>query len=268
MIGAGGQEGDAAARLMPMETRKPIADIREEAQRLVTVGRQDDIPVRLLGGLAIELSRPAAQRPLFERVYNDIDVMIGPKDGRRIRELLSDEGYTPDQEFNALHGRNRLLFHDNLNERQIDVFVGKFSMCHTVPVRAPAVGPDGTIPLAELLLTKLQIVELNAKDQSDILNLLFCHELTDHDDRTINVEYVASVCAIDWGLWRTCKLNVGRSGEAAAAADLSGDVRDTLTQRLDLLWDRIQAAPKSTKWRLRDRVGDRVRWYEEPDDLG
>jgi hypothetical protein len=253
---------------MPVGMRAPIPDIREEAERLVTVGRDSDIPLRLLGGLAIELSRPPAQKPLFERVYKDIDLIIRPKDARETRELLSQEGYTPDQEFNALHGRHRLLFYDDANTRQVDVFVGKFAMCHTVPVRGPGIGPESTIPLAELLLTKLQIIELNAKDQSDILNLLFCHELSDHDDGTVNVRYVADVCALDWGLWRTCKLNVDRSGEAIAAADLNDAARGTLTRRLNGLWERIQATPKSTKWRLRDRVGDRVRWYEEPDDIG
>lgn len=253
---------------MSVGTRKPIINIREEADRLVTIGRESNIPVRLLGGLAIELCRPPAQKPLFDRAYKDIDLMVGPKDGRQIRDLLSDEGYSPDQEFNALHGRDRLLFHDDANSRQLDVFVGKFAMCHTIPVRAPGVGPQNTIPLAELLLTKLQIIELNAKDQSDILNILFCHELSDHDDDgAINVDYVAGVCAIDWGLWRTCKLNVDRSGEAVAAADLTDEVRHTLMRRLNGLWAGIDAAPKSRKWRLRDRVGDRVKWYEEPDDV-
>jgi hypothetical protein len=35
---------------------------------------------------------------------------------------------------------------------------------------------------------------------------------------------------------------------------------------LKALRDQVDAEPKSTRWRIRARVGDRVRWCEEPDE--
>jgi hypothetical protein len=42
---------------------------------------------------------------------------------------------------------------------------------------------------------------------------------------------------------------------------------ETIEQRLDQLWERIEAQPKSVKWRLRARVGDRISWYELPEEV-
>ena len=41
---------------------------------------------------------------------------------------------------------------------------------------------------------------------------------------------------------------------------------DPLTQARQLL-DIAEAAPKGVKWKLRSNVGDRVRWYELPEEV-
>src|SRR5256885_2771676 len=168
--------------------------------------------------------------------------------------------------FNALHGARRLLFYDEGNGRKLDVFVGGFSMCHQVPIVDRLEREPLTIPLAELLLTKLQIVELTERDQRDIYNLTYHHAISNGDGTGIEANYVAEVCARDWGLWRTtkttlerCQSDIGRHGMDTAA-------RDCIGQRLAQLWTRIEAEPKTGKWKLRNRVGDRMRWYDEPEE--
>ena len=38
--------------------------------------------------------------------------------------------------------------------------------------------------------------------------------------------------------------------------------------RLDDLRIRVDEEPKSPRWRIRARVGERVKWYEEPEEVG
>ena len=247
-------------------TETPLAEIAEEAHRILDAAEREGVPLRLIGGLAV-LFHADPLHPAFARAYKDIDLATTKGQGRKVAELMSSLGYAPAKEFNALNGNRRLLFYDVPNERQVDVFVGTFEMCHVIPISDRIALESKTIPLAELLLTKLQVVELNDKDLTDIVALLHHHDVADHDDDTVNAAFVARLAAEDWGLWRTTKMNVERVRERARAVGLSDDEYRTVMERLDVLWERIESEPKSRGWRLRDRVGDRKRWYETPDEV-
>jgi hypothetical protein len=243
----------------------PLADIVAEAERVLDAARASDVPVRLIGGLAVYFHSeeiPASLR----RSYGDIDLATTRSANRRTAELLAALGYEPSREFNALNGNRRLVFHDEQNGRKLDVFVESFELCHTIPITGRITLDARTIPLAELLLTKLQVVELTDKDVLDIVTLLDGHDVGAHDDETINADFVAGLTADDWGLWRTAALNVERLHELVPALPLDDATRERVLGRLDALWQRIEDEPKSRKWRMRDRVGDRKRWYEVPDE--
>jgi hypothetical protein len=246
---------------------RPLESIRDESLRLLSTSAEAGIEMRLLGGLAVELHIPPGARSLAPREYKDIDLVTTKKEGRSVRDLLAASGYDPDVEFNTIQGHRRLLFYDQGNSRQVDVFVGEFEMCHKIPVADRLSTEPLTIPLAELLLTKLQIYELNEKDQVDILNLLCYCEVDQRDEGHINADVVARLCGRDWGLWRTAKLNFERIREAVTQLEVGARERDLIGQRLDRLWDRIESEKKSRTWRLRSRIGDRARWYEEPEEV-
>jgi hypothetical protein len=147
------------------------------------------------------------------------------------------------------------------------VFIGSFEMCHAIPVAERMHVDARTVPLAELLLTKLQVVELNEKDRRDVLALLHHHELASDDQNHVNADRIASLLAADWGLWRTTTMNLGRSRDAIGEYPLTGDERQTLVDRIAQLLQRIDDEPKSTKWKMRDKVGDRKKWYQEPEEV-
>ena len=124
-----------------------------------------------------------------------------------------------------------------------------------------------TVPREELLLSKLQIVELTENDQGDVYNLMFCNDVADTDHPgAISASFIARLCAADWGLWRTCQLNIERSLRNLEESALEPDERKLVAGRLETLRARIDAEPKNMKWRLRNQVGDRVRWYAEPEE--
>jgi hypothetical protein len=137
-------------------------------------------------------------------------------------------------------------------------------MCHEIPLERRLAADGDTVPLAELVLTKLQIIQLNEKDVRDAVALFAEHDVTD-DDAGINGTRVAELCADDWGLWRTITRNL----ESVAGHLESYDVdRDLVSTRLAGLQVWIETAPKSRGWKLRDKVGERKRWYELPEEVG
>ena len=163
-----------------------------------------------------------------------------------------------------MNGKERLLFFDNPNERQMDVFVSSFRMCHEIPLEERLAVDEDTVPLAELLLTKLQIIELNEKDVRDAVALLLEHEVTE-DDSGVNAARIAELCADDWGLWRTITHNLDAVESHLVAYDVD---RERVAGRLRRLQERIEEEPKSRGWKLRAKIGERKRWYELPEEVG
>ncbi len=222
------------------------------------------VMVRVLGSVAVHLQAPVAG-PLLKRPIKDIDIATRRGSRAAVTELLTGAGYVPDEMFNTLHGARRLLFYDP-NQRKLDVFIGEFSMCHVIPITDRIERDHLTIPLAELLLTKLQIVELNETDQRDIYNLTYHHKVSSGDGSGIEGDFIAGLCAKDWGLWRTSKATIQRCKSNLAGYDLVAEASSLIQERLDILSTAIEQAPKTARWRLRSRVGDRVRWYDEPEE--
>jgi hypothetical protein len=243
-----------------------LDDIVSEGERLLGLAAEESASVRLLGGVAVRL-QAATVPAAFERDYKDLDFAVPKGDSAVADRLLREAGYEPHTAFNALNSRERMLFLDPAHDRQVDVFVGAFRMCHEIPLDERLAVQDRTVPLAELLLTKLQIVELNEKDVRDTLLLVHGHDVADRDGDAINGGRVAALCAGDWGLWRTITANVATVLDHAGRYDVPDDERARITARLQALLDRIEAEPKSRGWKLRARIGERKRWYDLPEEV-
>lgn len=236
------------------------SDVVAEGVRVLELAERSGVPLRLLGGAAIALRTPALPAQLA-RGYGDLDFVAAPGATASLSRLFVEAGYTPDQAFNTLHGKRRMIFLDPERGGKADVFVGAFEMCHRIQVAERLELEPLTLPLAELLLTKLQIVELNDKDVRDALALLAGHGVAEEDGDTINAARVAQLCASDWGLWRTITANLAAVRAYGPAYDIDVDAA------VDALLARIETEPKSRAWRLRARVGERMRWFELPEDV-
>jgi hypothetical protein len=240
-------------------------DVVAEGGRLIGRAAAEGVPLRLLGGVGMRLRAPGELAPAFRRTYADLDFVTTKKGVGATTGLFRGEGYEAQVAFNALHGGERLLFFDNDHDRQVDVFVGAFSMCHKIPLDGRIEVDPVSIPLAELLLTKLQVVQLNEKDVRDALALLHDHEVGESDGDRVNSARVAQLCATDWGLWRTITQNLAACRAFADTYDVPD--RPTLDERLDALLGRIEEEPKSRAWRMRAKIGDRKRWYDLPEEV-
>ncbi len=246
-----------------------------EALRIIELADREGLEVRLMGGLAFHaLCRDWTAR--IDRDGRDMDLATRSRDRKRLSELLVAEGYLADRQYNALYGHKQLYFVDPDWNRPVDVLVDRLEMCHTFEFADRLAICDPTLPPAEMLLSKLQVVKINRKDVLDALALLSEVPLAGDDvgGAAISVSRITSLTSNDWGWWRTLTANLEKLEGFLEHELRPGDLDFGRETRFDPaaqvaeLRAAIEAAPKSTRWKLRARVGDRVPWYQEPEEVG
>jgi hypothetical protein len=243
----------------------PRESLDEEAERILQGAEAKGITLRLLGGMAVSIRCPSASKPPLSRHRVDIDVVGRRKEVAKINQLFRELGYKPRERFNALHG-SRLIFNDIKNQRRVDVFLDVFQMCHKFDFRDRLALEPKTIPLSDLLSTKLQIVEINEKDVKDIFAMLLDHEVSEGEGSdTINASYISKICAEDWGVYKTFTMNLERLAKYVEGIGLDQEQNKRIADRARKLKSSIEAAPKSMGWKIRAAVGERKKWYELPE---
>ena len=244
---------------------KPLEDPIHEAERVAEAAKTRKIGIKLLGGAGIHLHSPSAQRPPLKRKYGDLDYAMSKRDRRAVLDLFPALGYEANERFNLMQGDRRLYFYDPHNNRQVDVFIDVFRMSHVIDLRGRLDHEGPCANPADLLLSKLQIYEVNRKDLVDLVALVLDHPVENKwGDEVIDASYVARVAADDWGLHRTLQVNTEKLRATLPELDVD---QDLVRSRLDELWRVVDALPKPLKWKLRAQVGDRVQWYELPEEV-
>jgi hypothetical protein len=253
------------------EKREPLilADGAEEAVRLVDALQEKGLVVRLLGGVAIRLRCSHATHRSLNRVYADLDFVTYKRQARQVRDALIEQGYIADRRFNALHGERRLLFFDEARNRQIDIFLGTFEMCHKLVLEPRLTQHARTLSPADLLLTKLQIVQLNAKDIQDTLAILldFVPQIsTTRPGDDLDMKWIARLCAQDWGWFTTVNDNLEKIAQQAPSY-VDAEEAALVAQRVAAIRRVLEQEPKTASWRVRSLVGKKVLWYELPEEV-
>ncbi len=242
-------------------------EIALEMNRLVEAARHDQIHLRAIGGLAVHHHSPLRQQT-FQREYADIDFVVHKHARRKLDDFFRRMGYQPDRSFNLFNGDKRQIFTQEGTGRRIDVFVGDFEMCHKLPLKDRLQIHPITVPLAELFLSKTQIIELNRKDALDLVALLLDNEIGYGDDK-INLERICRLCLRDWGLFKTTTINLNRVEELVNSDDinLATPERETVLRRIEEIRGAFILMKKNILWMARDRVGTRLRWYAEVEEV-
>ena len=229
----------------------------DEAVGLVDLAAEIDIPARIIGGLAVVQHDAGLLGTGGSRPINDIDLIVPAGTNRPIEALLISRGYRPEERFNALNGHRRLLFHGE--QADVDVLIGIFEMCHRIDMDDRFALDRPTLPMTDLLVTKLQIVKLNAKDLGDIVDLVAGHELGRGPGDWIDADRLDELTRNDWGLWRTM---VGTLDTV-----LTSSPPPVVADRVRTIRAVLDETPKSRRWKLRARIGERVPWYVLPDEV-
>lgn len=241
------------------------SDVVGEARRVISAVDAAGVPARVLGGVAVALHQHHPLPASLTRTYADIDLVVAAGREGALRSVLEASGYEADRKFNALYGYKRQLYWDRANDRQLDVFVGRFAMCHKLDLHGRLADASGTLSPADLLLTKLQVVEVNAKDVVDALALIDLHAVgREVDGDVIGLDRIAAVTGADWGWFTTASDMLDRL--EAGAQSLDPAQAEIVTARISEIRAAMASAPKSLRWRTRDRIGRRLPWYELPEE--
>jgi len=252
---------------MAEETRRDpaTADLLAAAADVIAAAAATGTTVRLLGGIAVFELSESARRPPLARSYHDFDVVVPPGQGPAAAAVFTQRGYTGDAHFNALHGAHRMVF-TAASGFVVDVLVGTFQMCHRLKLGHDLPGSGLTIHPADLMLTKLQIVQIEEKDLLDAAALLVDLPVG-RSETGIDVGRFTAPLASDWGFFHTVELNLPKV--VKFADDRLGEWQTRrVTHGANELRQAMEDVPKSLRWKARARVGERVPWYEMPEEIG
>jgi hypothetical protein len=240
----------------------------DEALTLVRDAEAKGIRLRILGSIAYRLQCPQNLH-LFQdtkRVLTDVDFGAERKQNRAIREFLMARGYVPDEGiYMASEGARHAYLHRETG-LNVDVFADELYFCHRIPFKNRLDLDSPTICTTDLLLEKMQIVEINLKDFKDTIVLMLEHPLSHQQPgaKSIDVDYIIDMMRQDWGFYYTFTTNLKRVPEYLSEFSSIGDDQRSLIQdRINELLGAIEMAPKTLGWKMRAKIGTRSRWYQE-----
>ncbi|MDG7007467.1 MAG: nucleotidyltransferase family protein [Nitrososphaerota archaeon] len=240
------------------------SDALEAATKIIDMAERKGVRLRLLGGLAFKKLCPSSMDPRYFRENKDIDLMGKREDSREIVKIMETLGYKPRELFNRLNMGQRLIYYDMKNRRRIDLFLDEFVMCHKFNFRENILAGTYTLPITQLLMTKLQVVEKTEKEYKDLIVAFRDFDVTLKD--SIRGDEIADLCSRDWGIYTT--FNKSLESLLMKTEDLDDDERAVVRSRIQKLIEMMEAAPKSFGWKMRARIGERTRWYDLPDADG
>ena len=237
----------------------------EAATQIIDTAEKRGVRLRLLGGLAFKKLCPTSMDPRYYRENKDIDMMGKREDSREIMKIMETLGYKPRELFNKLNMGQRLIYYDMGNKRRVDLFLDEFVMCHKFNFKENILAGTYTLPITQLLMTKLQVVEKTEKEYKDLLVALYDHDVGT-EGNGIRGDEIADLCSKDWGIYTTFLKSL--ESLQMKSQELDEGERMVVTARIQKLVAMMESAPKSFGWRMRARVGERTKWYELPEKDG
>lgn len=258
-LGLAKRHGEAVAR-----KGDPIID---SAQSLIEKANQKGLILRVLGAVATRIHCPKFGGLLSEsRVITDMDFISYNKQVNRIESFMAEEGYERRFPSVASLAVKRRIFFDRKNGVNIDIFLDKLQMCHDIDFRGRLEVDYPTIPLAEMLLAKLQIVQINEKDVKDVIIIIREHEIA--DDNSIDAKHIAKILSKNWGFYYTATKNLKeirrllRHYENLVETD-----GNFIESKIDKLLETIERESKSLGWNLRAKIGTKKSWYNKVEEI-
>jgi hypothetical protein len=259
---------------IPLEEYPSPEAYLEEARRLTDEAQKQGLFLRVMGPIALHFYFPGhvelyrKMERLGERVFTDIDYAAYGKQRGKMVPFFEAHGYDLEKRAAMLSGGERLIFFSE-HIPMIDVFFDRLNYNHPIDYKNRLEIHPYCVSLTDLLLQKLQIVQINDKDLKDAMLLLLAGEIGEKEDGIVNARYIARLMADDWGFYFTSTTNLHRIKDAMTGVlVLSQAEREAICSKVDLILEYIEGAPKSGKWRGRAKVGTKKPWYNEVTDWG
>jgi predicted regulator of Ras-like GTPase activity (Roadblock/LC7/MglB family) len=230
---------------------------------IVQAARDRKLALRVIGDTAVRLRCPTAST--FPPTENDeiLELVTRGRQSADVEHLMKERGINAESRFNMLHASERLRFVEPEARLPIEVFLDAFEAFHRLELADRLQLDEVTLPLSDLLLLELQVVDSTPQEQKRILSLLADHAVGDGAD-DIDPARITEVCADDWGWYKTVTMNLENAIKVAPTM-LKGEQPGIVEQRARQLIKGIEDAPKSMGWQVRARLGERRPWYNVPE---
>ena len=257
---------------IPLEEYPQPDEYLNEAKHLTEEAQKYGIILRVMGPIALHFYFPEyvdlyrKMERLGDRVFTDIDYASYGKARGKIVPFFERQNYTLEKRAAMLSGNTRhIYFGDRIP--MIDVFFDQLAYNHPINYQNRLEFHPYCVSLSDLLLQKLQIVQINDKDLKDGMLLLLAAEVGETDREMINTRYVAKLMSEDWGFYYTATTNLRKIKSACAdVAVLTDEQRKTIAEKSDQIIQEIETTPKSGRWKNREKVGTKKPWYNEVSD--
>ncbi len=241
------------------------ANALDAAVQVIDTAEPKGVRLRLLGGLAFKKLCPSSMDARYYRENKDIDLMGRRSDTKGVVSVLEGLGYRSREIFNKLNMGQRLIYYDMQNKRRVDIFLDEFSMCHKFNFKESILAGTYTLPITQLLMTKLQVVEKSDKEYRDLAVAFRDFDVTDGRDQ-IRGDEIADLCSKDWGVYTTFRKSLEALMTKTEA--IAGTDSETVLPRIQKLVAMMDSSPKTFGWRMRAKIGEKARWYELPENDG
>lgn len=259
---------------IPIEEYPPPEVFIEEAAKLVEAARSRGIVLRVMGGMAVYMRCPDEFKDVWrklkrlgDRVFTDIDFVSYSRHKNDMIDLMRNFGYQTDSQLIMQAGKNRQIFYGG-KVPMVEVFYDRLDMNHVIEYDGTLEADSPTVPLAELMLQKLQIVKINDKDLKDLAVLFATHDLGKGDPEKIDVDLVNErYMQSDWSFFYTATTNLGKVVETVKGFDVLTDSdRQRIVDRAGRILKAVNDSPKTARWKLRAKMGPKVKWYNDVDE--
>ncbi len=257
-------------KLTPEILQKQEKKFRALLDLFMQKAKEFDCTIRVIGSIAFRIKAPEYSYIEYEneRYLTDIDFVTYKRDILKVQDLFFSMGWQEDQGVLRLFGDKRRIFYHPEEDLHSDIFIDKLRFCHEVDFRKRLEIDNPTISLIDLILEKLQIVQINKKDLIDIMILLRKYEVASKvkDNDKIDASHLADICARNWGWWKTATGNLEKvkrfSGEY-----LNSEDAQIIKEKVDILLQKITEHNKSLKWKFRSLFGEKFKWYNEVEEV-
>ena len=244
--------------------------MKTEGARIVAAANERNLHLRLLGAIAFQHHCPKYSylTAKLRRVLSDVDFAAYDSERNAIDKMMRDFGYADQPMITALFGARRMIWDNKSNGMHVDIFFERLEMNHNINFDGRLGLEDLTIPLADMLLEKMQIVHLNEKDVVDTIMLLREHQVGKPAPETIDSEYISKLLSNDWGFYYTVTTNLKKVRDRLNDyPELTEEDRKDVQDKIQALLARLEDEPKALAWKLRARVGTKTKWYNDVEDV-
>lgn len=269
---------------VPKYSSSPLYDdfFIEDAKKIVSKAYEKGIVLRILGAVAIrihsmdyaDLHKKLGRLGREKQTFSDIDfIAYGKQRNKIVNFFEKDMSYIVNRYIMlGTLGKKRHIYYHPKSYYYIDVFFDRLEFSHDIPLKGRLELDNPTIPLADLVLEKIQIHQINEKDIKDLIVLLRAHEISETDKKeTINAKYIAKILADDWGFWYDATKNMQKvkffTKKYYQENLIDNNTLDDIFTKIDKILEIIEKEPKTRKWKKREKIGIKKKWYKEVEEI-